>query len=194
MAGRGRSLARPVAILVMVLLALPVGVAWGRTLGGATVVGHPGLSGFRQQAEVERSRYPAEDAVVVTYRVCRSRPWPTRTNSPAMGASLTAGFRAVNERGGVVADTSHRIYVLLLGSTHWWPGQCRSVDLEWDQHVWNQEQPDPAEQEYGGVPVRGDRVEPGIHRFEVWWEVSPGGEPDDRVPEPIATRPFVLAP
>jgi hypothetical protein len=111
-----------------------------------------------------------------------------------VGTSLTAEFRVLDERGGVVADTTHRGSILLLGTTHWWPGQCRSVDLEWGQHRWNQEQPDPEEQQYGGVPVRGERVEPGVYRFEVWWEVSPGGEPDDRAPEPIETAPFVLEP
>lgn len=194
MGGRGRSLTRvAVVVLLLVLSVLPVGVAWGRTSGGSAVAGHPGIAGFRQSAEVDRDRYEEGDAVVLTYRVCRSRPWPTRTNSPPMG-SPAAEFRVVDDRGEVVADTTHRVYILSLGTTAWWPGQCRSVDLEWDQHRWNQDDPDDEEMKVVGSPVRGERVEPGAHRFEVWWLVSSGGEPDEQLPEPIETAPLVLEP
>lgn len=192
MGRRGRSLSRAVLLVLLVLLVLPVGVAWGRTLGGEAVVGHPGIAGFRQSAEGDRDRYEEQEAVVLTYRVCRSRPWPMRTNFPPMEGALSAEFRVVDDRGDVVADTTHRGYVLSLGTTRWWPGQCRSVDLEWDQHHWNQDGPDRGGPEVGGVPVRGDRVEPGVYRFEVWWHVSSGEEPDEQLPEPIETAPFVL--
>lgn len=192
MGGRDRSVARPAVVLLLVLLTLPAGVAWGQTLGGAAVVGHPGIAGFRQSAEVDQARYEEGERVVLTYRACRSRPWPTVTNSPA--GPLAAEFRVVDERGEVVADTTHQGYILSLGTTRWWPGQCRSMDLVWDQHRWNQDPPDEEEQQYGGVPVRRDRVEPGTYRFEVWWHVSAGGEPDEQLPELIETDPFVLEP
>lgn len=86
MADRGGwSLAWPAVLLLLVLLILPLGVAWGRTVGGAAVSGHPGITGFRQYAETDRDRYDDGESVIVTYRACRSRPWPTTTNSPGAG-------------------------------------------------------------------------------------------------------------
>jgi hypothetical protein len=191
--GRGRSLVWPAVLLLVVLLAPPAGVAWGRTVGGAAVTGHPAISGFRQHAEVDRDRYEEQEPVVLTYRVCRSRPWPATTNSPGRG-SLAVDFRVVDEHGEVVADTTHQGHILVLVRTRWWPGQCRSMDVVWDQHRWNQDGPDQQEPEVGGVPARGDRVEPGDYRFEVWWLVSPGDEPDEQTPRPTETSPFVIAP
>jgi hypothetical protein len=190
----GRRPVRPVLLLVLVLVASSVGVAWGRTLGGEPVVGHPGISGFRQSAEVDRDRYEDQEAVVLTYRVCRSRPWPARTNAPPMEGGVAAEFRVVAADADVVADTTHRGYVLVLSSTWWWPGQCRAVDLEWDQHRWNQEDPEGGSPDTIGSPVRGGRVEPGEHRFEVWWHVSAGGEPDEQLPAPVVTAPFLIEP
>jgi hypothetical protein len=116
MDGRGRTLAWPAVLLLVVLLALPVGVAWGRTPSGEAVVGHPAVGGFRQQAEVDRDRYEEDDAVVLTYRVCRSRPWSATTNSPGLG-SLAVDFRVVDGHGDVVADTAHQSHVLVMTPT-----------------------------------------------------------------------------
>jgi hypothetical protein len=190
MGGRGVLLGG-VAVVLLVVLALPVGVAWGRTLGGEEVGGHPGIDGFRQRAGVDRVRYEEQEPVVLTYRVCRSRPWPATTNSPGRG-SLAVDFRVVDEHGDVVADSTHQGHVLVLVRTRWWPGQCRSMDVQWDQHRWNQDEPDGVEPDVSGLPRRGDRVEPGVYSFEVWWLVSPGGEPDERLPGPITTAPFVV--
>jgi hypothetical protein len=44
MDGRRRSLIRPAVLLLVVLLALPAGVAWGRTVGGAFACGREGSS------------------------------------------------------------------------------------------------------------------------------------------------------
>jgi hypothetical protein len=174
--------------LLTALLVAPFAVAWARTPGGEPVAGHPGIAGFRQSAEVDRGTYAEDDSVILTYRVCRSRPWPTRTNS-----SFQVEFRVVDEAAGrVVADTTHRIHPLMLVPLWWWPGRCRTAEPVWDQHVWNQE---PAEEgAVLGGPVRGDRVEPGSYRFEVWWEASAGGEPDEQVPDPIVTAPFDIVP
>jgi hypothetical protein len=169
-------------------------VAWVRTSGGEPVAGMPGIGGFRQSAEVDRETYVENQPVVLTYRVCRSRPWPTTTDPSWVGpSSLTAEFRVVDDQGDVVADTTHRVHVLLTPRpTRWRPGQCRWVGFEWDQRFWNQphfEEPDVA-----GTPVRGDRVGSGSYRFEVWWAASRGGEPREQTSEPIETAPFLIEP
>jgi hypothetical protein len=184
----------PAIVLFVVLLTSPLAVAWARTSGGEQVAGHPVVAGFRQSAEVDGETYTENEPVVLTYRVCRSRPWPTTTSSPGRVSegSLVAEFRVLDDQGDVVADTSHRGYVLALSQSWWWPGQCRSVDLEWDQRFWNQ--PDSPEPDVAGSPVRGDRVEPGRYRFEVWWVTSRGDEHDEQVPEPIETARLLVEP
>jgi hypothetical protein len=189
MGGHARSKSRAITVVVLVvLLGLPTAVAWARTLGGEAVVGHPGIGGFRQSAAVDRELYVEGDPVVLTYRVCRSRPWPTRTNS-----GFVAEFRVIDADGVVVADTGHRVYQLILLRVLWLPGQCRTVAYEWDQHWWNQEAAD-GEDVVLGVSVTGDRVDPGSYRFEVWWRVSAGGEPDRQLPDPTVTAAFEIEP
>jgi hypothetical protein len=102
-------LVRLAVLLLVVLLALPAGVAWGRTVGGAAVSGHPAISGFRQHAEVDRDRYEEQEPVVLTYRVCRSRPWPATTNSPGRGSLAPA-------RGNRVEPDDYRFEVWCLVS------------------------------------------------------------------------------
>jgi hypothetical protein len=173
-----------------ILLALVVGaLALARVPGAERVEGHPGLSGFRQQAVANQERYDEGQPVELTYRVCRSRPWSAATNS-----GFSAEWRVVDEQGEVVADTSHRVYPAVLIPVRWWPGQCRSVEYEWDQRYWNQHRREGEEQHQRGLPVRRDRVEPGVYRFEVWWDGSPGGEPDELTPDPILTDSFELRP
>jgi hypothetical protein len=173
------------------LLLLPALVGWGRTLNGEAVRGVPGVAGFRHLAEVEHERYDPDRAVEVTYRVCRSRPWPTRTRSPGPeGGRLVADFRVLGEDDVVVAQPGGG-YVLLAAATWWWPGQCRSANFEWDQHEANagQRQSDgPGE---ALSPVAGDRVEPGRYRVEAWWQVE-DREPRYRQTQAVSTDVFVL--
>jgi hypothetical protein len=181
-------------VLLAMLVMIPVAAAGAREPGGAPLEGRPGLSGFRQSAAVDQDTYDEGEAVVLDSRVCPSRPWPTWTNSPTQGP-LRAEFRVLDDEGEVVADTTHQGYLLVLYLNRWWPGQCRSGQLMWDQHYWNQEDFDPERDgDVLGVSVRGDRVEPGAYRLEVWWVASPCDEPDDLAPEPIETSPFVLEP
>lgn len=188
MAAGGRRRMGAVVVVLLVLLAIPVGAAAARVPTGEPVAGHPGLDGFRHDVQVDRESYEPTVPVVLTYRVCRSRPWPTQTNS-----AFTAEFRVIDEQGEVVADTTHRIYPQVLIPVWWAPGQCRSVEHEWDQQLWNQESADNATVA-AGSPVRGERAVPGSYRFEVWWLASAGSEPDEQVPEPIVSASFVLEP
>lgn len=195
MGARRSTIVRGIIVLLVVLLASPLVVAWARTSGGEQVAGQSGVAGFRHSAETDLETYEESEPVVLTYRVCRSRPWPTMTNPPWPDGSLAAEFRVVNAQGDVVADTTHQGGILIMPRpTRWWPGQCRSVDFEWDQHLWNQ--PDSEEQApaVGGAPVRGDRVEPGSYRFQVWWMASRGDPPDEEASEPTETPPFLIEP
>lgn len=191
--GDRSTIVRGIIVLLVMLLASPLAVAWARTSGGGQVTGQPGIAGFRHSAEVDRETYEENEPVVLTYRVCRSRPWPTTTHPAWPDRSLTAAFSVVNDQGDVVADTTHEIHILPMPRpTRWWPAQCRSVDFEWDQHLWNQ--PDFEEPDVAGAPVRGDRVEPGRYRFQVWWMASRGDPPDDEASEPVETPPFLIEP
>lgn len=193
MGGQSSTIVRATIALLVILLASPLAVAWTRTSGGEPVNGQPGIAGFRHSAETDRETYEKSETVVLTYRVCRSRPWPTTTNPAWPDRSLTAAFRVVSAQGEVVADTTHRGGILSMARPpRWWPGQCRSVDFEWDQHLWNQ--PDFEDPDVAGEPVRGDRVEPGNYRFEVWWLASRGEPPDDEASKPVETPPFLIEP
>ena len=175
---------------VAVVFAFAIGaLVLARVPGTQPVEGHPGLSGFRQQGTVDQEGYDEGEPVELTYRVCRSRPWRTTTNS-----GFLAEWRVVDEHGEVVADTTHRVYPAVLIPVGWWPGQCRSVEYVWDQRYWNQHPPDDEEERQAGLPIRRDRVDPGTYRFEVWWNASPDREPDDLMPDAITTGAFELRP
>jgi hypothetical protein len=184
---------RRVALLVVAVLVLaPVVLSLGRMPGADPVRGMSGVAGFHQRAGTDQDAYGEDEPVRLSYEVCRTRPWPART--PSGQAPVITEFRILDPAGDVVADTSHRGYTLLLSSVRWWPGQCRSVASEWDQRYWNQHPPDGQEQRRAGTPRRGERVEPGTYRFEVWWDVSPGDELDDLRSDAITTDMFELLP
>jgi hypothetical protein len=191
--GGGRStLVRATIVLLLVLLASPLAAAWARTSGGEPVAGLPGIGGFRQSAEVDGETFAENEPVVLTYRVCRSRPWPTRTRSPGPGGdSLVAQFHVLDDRGDVVARPGGG-YILLLASTWWWPGQCRSRDFVWDQRYGDQNDPDREAPNGDGTVAGGGRVEPGDHRFEAWWTVASGDKLMES--EPTKTTPFLIEP
>jgi hypothetical protein len=190
---KGRFASKCVAgSLLVALLLLPVVVAWARTLHGEAVSGVSGLAGFRHQAAVADDRYEPDRPVEVTYRVCRWRPWPTRTWSPGPeGGRLVALYHVLDEDDVVVPGPDVG-FVLLARATWWWPGQCRSVNFNWDQHEANTGQRSEAAGE-ARSPGAGDRVEPGRYRVEAWWEVV-DREARFRPTQAVSTDVFVLAP
>jgi hypothetical protein len=173
-------------LLVTLVLLLAIGVAVLATAGEA-VTRDGSASGFRQFADTDRTAYADGEPVRMTYRVCWARPWPTTTSSTG-GSDVFIGFRVLDDSGEVVADTSHTVHTLELRIVTWLPGQCRSVDREWNQRYWNQ-----AERTGGplGVPVEGERVLPGSYRFEVWWMHA--DDPGWRG-LPVETQPFTIEP
>jgi hypothetical protein len=187
-AGHGR-----IALIVIALLLLaPVVLALGRIPGADPVRGANAVAGFHQRVGTDHDMYGPDEPVLMTYEVCRTRPWPTQVASGH--APVITEFRIVDQTNRVVADTGHRVYPMVLIPVRWWPGQCRSVEQEWDQRYWNQHPREGEEQHHRGAPIRRDRVEPGIYRFEVWWNVSATDEAGDQVPDPITTETFELRP
>jgi hypothetical protein len=99
---------RRVALIVVAVLVLaPVMLALGRVPGADPVRGTNGVAGFHQRVGTDLEAYEEDEPVLLTYEVCRARPWPTRVASGHV--PVVAEFRIVDQTGGVVADTSHRV-------------------------------------------------------------------------------------
>lgn len=131
------------------------------------------VDGFRVRVTTDKEVYEHGEAVAATVRVCRTGLLPT-TTSGGGGTHLPVDFRVLDVEGNVVADSSHAVRTLELRTVHWLPGQCRSVQLHWDQHYWNQpgaERP----RDVVGVPARGLAVPAGQYVFEVRWHTAVEG-------------------
>lgn len=130
---------------------------------GLVVAGNVGRS-LRAELTLDRVSYESGEPVEFTLKVCSNSVLPMTTED---GKPSWQIFDAADE---VVADSSHYLFTLELKNLTWGPRSCRTgVGETWDQRVWNQPTAFPDDLEIGGVPVRGDAVEPGEYRLEVQW-------------------------
>lgn len=130
---------------------------------GLFVAGNVGRS-LRVDLTLDRSWYERGEPVEFALTVCSNSVLPMTTDDGK------PSWRILDSEGDVVADSSHYVFTLELKNLTWGPRSCRTgVGETWDQRVWNQPTAFPDDLEIGGVPVRGDAVEPGTYRLEVKW-------------------------
>lgn len=117
---------------------------------------------LRSELEFEGTSYERGESVHFALSVCSDRILPMRTDDGKPSWEIT------DESGNVVADSSHQVFTLELKTLSWAPRECRRVlSVQWDQRKWNQR---PIEEgETGGVPRRGEPVQPGSYELEAGW-------------------------
>jgi hypothetical protein len=104
------------------------------------------------------------ESIEFALTVCSNSVLPMSTDD---GKPL---WQILDSEGDLVADSSHYVFTLELKNLTWGPRSGRTgVGETWDQRLWNQPTSLPDDLEIGGVPVRGDAVEPGEYRLEVKW-------------------------
>lgn len=169
-----------VAVLVVGVFAFMLGYV-GRATAGEFVSGGFGLGFFRAQARIDQPSYRAGEPVRVTFSVCWAGVHPAIVSSGG-GTPVLTSFKVVDEDGRAVANSSHLVRTSELFQVWWVPGQCRTIEKQWDQRYWNQE-----ERPHGpdGTPVHGERVPPGRYRMEVQWQTGRGEV--DRSLGPVVT-------
>jgi hypothetical protein len=126
------------------------------------------VTGFHQRVQTDRTTYAVGDTVRVTYTVCRTFPWPARTSSTS-GTDALAQWQVVDETDQIVAGRIEGRGTLEGRTASWLPGQCRRVEIGWDQHPRGRDvdNSDPTQ------VSDDDLVPPGSYRVEVWWLTGP---------------------
>ena len=167
-----------IAVMGLLLMLLPFGVAMGQNPGGTYI------AGFTMSAATDRDRYMAGETTQISARICRVLPWPVSMSSTG-GANAITVFRLIDTDGEVVVEPSPSLITMELRHVGWWPGQCRTTVNEWDQRG-----------------IRGNRgrqrrhpppVAAGRYYAEVRWLAARW--PNVPVPQsPVRTAPFTIAP
>lgn len=130
---------------------------------GLFVAGNVGRS-LRSDLALNHAWYEPGESVEFTLTVCSNSLLPMTTDD---GKPF---WQIFDPDGDVVADSSHYVFTLELKNLHWGSRACRTgLDEIWDQRTWNQPTAFPDDQEVGGVPVRGETVDPGVYELKVKW-------------------------